>query len=356
MIQLSIVLAFIIGGLISPGGKILKLFFSFPTLKAMSLLEQSSLAITVHYLIPASLIYLTFRLLKIDTKLKFQTSVSSLFSIAIFIYLSYFGLRLFASTIPGGGASFAVRSLSPYIIFPAWGLMLIGIIKLLIDSAKMPKGTKKYFPLSFHEIFTLSIPFVFTALLISSMFIRPNGPLRLAFNEQKIFDEKCVMAKEEIFHIPQNLIGVYTDETGGARFEKIDNNNIYRSYGSGMWGNRLYRDGTIPFVETKNYRNDNNEYRYLYYDADNPRGIKTNKLKSNYGVYWQRSNVPNSSIQETIITVTNLENDEQVATTTYYTSKQLFKVCGNIVDKNLRDSDFIKRVFSKSNQTHVMQN
>lgn len=355
MIQLSIVLAFIIGGLISPGGKILKLFFSVPTLKSMSLLEQSSLAVTVHYLIPASLIYLTLRLLKIDTKLKFQKSVSIFFSFAIFLYLSYFGLRLFASTIPGGGASFAVRSLSPYVIFPAWGLMLIGIIKLIIESNKMPKGTNKYFTLSFREISTLSIPFILTALLILSMFIRPSGPLRLAFKEQKIFVEKCVMAKEEIFQIPQDLIGVYTDETGGARFENIDNNNIYSSYGSGMWGNSLYRDGTIPFVETKNYRKDNNEFEYLYYDKVNLNGIKTNKLKSNYGVYWQRSNVPNTSIQETIITVANLENDEKVATTTYYNSKQLRKVCGNIVDKNLRDSDFIKRVFPNNNQSHVKQ-
>lgn len=317
----------------------------------MSLLERSSLIVTVHYLIPASLIYLALRLFKIDIKLKFQTSTSILFSIAIFLYISYFGLRLFASTIPGGGASFAVISLSPYLIFPAWGLMIIGIIKLFIVSAKMPNGTKNHSPLSFCEIFSLSIPFVFIALLISSMFIRPSGPLRLIFNEQKIFDEKCVMAKEEIFQIPQNLIGVYTDENGGAEFEKIDNNKFYYSYGSGMWGNRLYRDGKIPFAETKNYRNDRNEFRYLYYDAENPRGVKTNKLKSNYGVYWQRTNVPNSSIQETIITVINLENDEKVATTSYYTSKQLRKVCGNIVDQNLRDSDFIKRVFSKSNQT-----
>ena len=356
MILLSIVLALILGGMISPGGKVLAALFSQPSLKAMSLFEQSSLIVAIHYLIPASLIYITLRFLKTDKWLKFEKSTSTLFAIAIFIYILYFGLRIFASTIPGGGVGFAVRSLSPYIIFPSWILIIIGITKLLINSSKEPRLVKKMVPFSYNEIFSISIPFIFTILLILSMFFRPTGPLRLIYNEQNMFTEKCVMAKENIIIAPHDVKGVYTDETGGDRFEKIDKNNMYYSYGSGMWGNRLYRDGTIPFVETKNYYNDKLEFKYLFYDKDNIRCIKTNELKSNYGVYWESSSDQKSSIQETKITIINLDNEEIIATTTYYSSKLLRKVCGNIVDEKLSDSDFILRVFSKENQPNVSQN
>ena len=50
----------------------------------------------------------------------------------IFIYLA---IRLFASTIQGGGPSFVVSSFAPYVIIPANICLVIGVAKILLAAS-----------------------------------------------------------------------------------------------------------------------------------------------------------------------------------------------------------------------------
>jgi len=347
MSRLSIVIAFILGGIFSPGEKILDVFFSKPSIKAMSLLEQTLLLPIFHYMIPALVIYLTFRLLKIDIQLAFNKTIYSMFNIAIFLYIFYMVIRGFAATIPGGGVSYAVISMSPLIILPAWFLMISALGLLFYKSFKRSNEVKIWTPISKKERIILIILFLLPFILLVSMFIRPNGALRLSYESQKVFDEECKLAGESIQIYPKNVKGVFLESAGGSYYEKINANNEYNAEGGGVWGQFLY-DDKIKFIEILN----NDKYKYKYYDVGHKDGYDSNELNSNYGVLWKNitnENMKKTGIFGTTITVINFENNQTIASTTYFRSKILRKICGHTVDGNFRERDFIIKVFSKVN-------
>lgn len=351
MIQLSIILAFILSALASPGGKLLSIFISLPTMNALSPFEKYALLVSFQYIIPSITIYITLRLLKIDTKLRFNNSTKILFGIAIAIYIFIIFAKFYASLIPGGGAIYAVSIISKYFIFPAWGMMIIGILLLINSSCCDDFIEATLDPISKKEYIAVFSILLLPILLIISMYMSPSGKLSLARISQKSLENECKLAVESITEYPVNVTGIFVDNTGGEKFDRINKNNEYYGYNSGMWGNSLYRDGNISFYETVNTDKDKNEFKYKYYDKEFPRGKKTNKLQSNYGIYWKlisKQEPQGSDVKGTTITVVNLENNQPIATTTYFSSLRLRKVCGHIVDGNIEDQAFIMRVFGKN--------
>jgi len=347
MINLSIILAFILGGIFSLGGKILQLFFSKPTLKSMSLFEQSMLIVMFHYMIPAILIYVILRLLKIDIWLKFNKSISIIFGIAIALYAFYLSVRIFAATIPGGGFSYAVRSMSPLVIYPAWILMIVALIWLLYKSFKGREHVARWVPITKKEIVTISIFSSLPIIFLLIMFVRPNGPLYLAYIAQKTFNEQCKLAGDSILEYPKNVKGVFMERTGHTSYKKINADNEYYSYGAGQAG-FSFKKAHMPFMETFNYDKDRDQYKYLYIYGEHR--IKTNNIKSNYRVSWE--NISNEEMKKANIfgrkiKIINNETNKTIASTIYFRSQRLRKICGHIVDGNFIEHDFVYRVFAK---------
>jgi hypothetical protein len=48
---------------------------------------------------------------------------------------AYVAVRLFASTIEGGGPSFMVAQFSPFVLWPARVLLLVGVVRLLLAAS-----------------------------------------------------------------------------------------------------------------------------------------------------------------------------------------------------------------------------
>jgi hypothetical protein len=60
----------------------------------------------------------------------------TLFGLGVSLILLYSAARVLAAAVPGGGAGFAVASLSPIIVLPALLLLLIAVIRLCVGYGK----------------------------------------------------------------------------------------------------------------------------------------------------------------------------------------------------------------------------
>ncbi|MES2318055.1 MAG: hypothetical protein V4631_11240 [Pseudomonadota bacterium] len=72
---------------------------------------------------------------------KYQSTV--LFGLGTILILAYLAVRLLASTVAGGGASFVVASFSVFIVYPALLMLMIGAVKFLFG---LSKNTEKLPP------------------------------------------------------------------------------------------------------------------------------------------------------------------------------------------------------------------
>jgi hypothetical protein len=201
--NLSLGFAVLLSVVFSSGAWLLKLV---GTTLALRLLQpyQSHLANAfASYWIPAIFIYLLLRLAHIDRKLSCNKFVHGSFFIANLLLFIYISARVFASTVPGGGGSFAVISLSPLIVFPALGLLVVGAIVLTARTLRTRKDTESQPPpIKFGGVewvpfaIVVAIPIVFSLTLpIGRMYKLANSFSHLCETAEIKYLEQVVGAK-----------------------------------------------------------------------------------------------------------------------------------------------------------------
>lgn len=168
--NLALGAAFATSSMFSIGAKVFGALGITSVLKLLRPYQQHSLLALVSYWLPAVLIYILFRLTRLDSRLRPTTAVHSTILIANLLLVLYVAARIFASTVPGGGASFAVASMSLLVIFPAWALLAFGFITLAYKSLRS-RETRPYSPHRFTAsdagfvVFTLMLPAAFAFTL-----------------------------------------------------------------------------------------------------------------------------------------------------------------------------------------------
>jgi len=105
-------LAFLISFVASPGGKVLSTVFEEETFRTLPAYQGLLASIIANYLLPAILIYLALRTLRAERYLRVGAIGHALFGIPNAVLCLYAFLRVFASTVQGGGATFALVSLA----------------------------------------------------------------------------------------------------------------------------------------------------------------------------------------------------------------------------------------------------
>ncbi|PLY02550.1 MAG: hypothetical protein C0623_03555 [Desulfuromonas sp.] len=90
------------------------------------------------YIPTAILLYLIFKKLNIAKRIQRHYLSNTLFGIGNFIFISYITIRLFASTIEGGGASYAVMLFASYFLIPTKIILFIAVIRFLIGIEPRP--------------------------------------------------------------------------------------------------------------------------------------------------------------------------------------------------------------------------
>ncbi len=94
------------------------------------------LALALNYIPMGVLVTIGLRKYAMPDRVPRQYRSPVLFALGSILVLMYLAVRIFASTVEGGGASFAVASLSILIVGPALIMLTIAVIKFLIGVGK----------------------------------------------------------------------------------------------------------------------------------------------------------------------------------------------------------------------------
>ena len=238
MTNIALALAFVLSSLLSPGGRVLRMIIDEPVLQSLPPHEGYLLLAFANYWIPAVLVYALFRLTKAFDWLRPCKAIHVLFGLANVLIVLYVTVRIFASTVQGGGASFAVMSFAPFIIFPAWAMLAIGLVWLVTRSIRNhsePIHTESH-AIGFSERIALILILVIpVGVVVSALYLTDNAPLKLANEAEELFLERCKEAGERIIEAPQNVQSVYLDRDGGQYFNNIVN-GVYGGHGGSILG------------------------------------------------------------------------------------------------------------------------
>ena len=126
LLNLAIGATFLISAWQSPGQRLLKLVVDQPTLSLMTVAERGLVSAIFGYWLVAAIAFTLLRLVPQRNRIAPTSGESFMLTLANAVLIAYVVARVYASTIEGGGAGFAVASLSVFTALPA--LILAGVI------------------------------------------------------------------------------------------------------------------------------------------------------------------------------------------------------------------------------------
>jgi hypothetical protein len=208
--NLSLGAAFALSALLSPGAKLFAYLGVTSVLRILPHYQQHLVLALVSYWIPAVLVYLLMRVLRIDRRLRPNAAVHLTILLANVLLVLYVAARVFASTVPGGGGSFVVVSLSRFVIVPAWVLLAIGFVTLMAKSivfatrtSIQPEPRRRSLAEAFVVACALGAPLAFALTL----------PIQKMVAHATEFDRLCKTAEIKVYEAvkPPKGIAVLPD-------------------------------------------------------------------------------------------------------------------------------------------------
>jgi len=103
-----------------------------PSFRKISPAVYYVVSMGLNYLPAALVVGVCFRRFSVFQRVPYTHRSPVLFGLGTSLIILYLFARVVASTVPGGGAGFAVASFSPFVLWPALLMLGIGSAKLLI--------------------------------------------------------------------------------------------------------------------------------------------------------------------------------------------------------------------------------
>lgn len=152
MFNISLALAFLMSFHFSLGGEIISLIIPSDALRLLPPYQQHIATNFANYWLPVLILYIFLRSVNAHKYLRPTTGIQFLLGSANAVLITYLILRIFASNIPGGGASFALVSFSAYILIPCKIALYAGTAWLIahafwLNYKKIPASESEYQPL-----------------------------------------------------------------------------------------------------------------------------------------------------------------------------------------------------------------
>ena len=127
--------AFLLSALASPGGQLVAILFEPAALRNEAPFKAILASIFANYWIPALVIYLALKLVRAQRYLRASTGLHIVFGLSNGVLCLYAVLRVFTSTIQGGGATFMLAGIGVFATVPALILLGVGTVWLVVRSA-----------------------------------------------------------------------------------------------------------------------------------------------------------------------------------------------------------------------------
>lgn len=360
MLNISLALAFAVSTFFSLGGRLLSTVMDAADIGALPVYQGLLLNSFFNYLIPTVLIYVALRYSGIERKVTWSKAASVSLGIGNGLFVAFVAMRIFASTVEGGGGSYVVQSFARYIVWPAEALWAIGLAALVFHSLKRPKAVGTTAPPRFGTrgwlVVTAAVGLP-SILLVSMLYLGKDAPLRISKETKAAFQEHCKSAGEVILQSPTGIQSLYLEPDSSARFGGVKDGRYHDVSGS-ILGEPLTNSGLLAFFEKKNpqLEKDPSAPKFTRFLMKERRFEAIDELTSEYGVF-QRSLVSDEEknrlkLGGTEVAIKNMRDGSVVATLTYFTSRKHAMVCGQSGNGEFGVDLFILRALKLTRQFH----
>jgi hypothetical protein len=136
MFNIALAWSFLISFHFSAGGKAISTLVPPDALRLLPAYQQHIATSFANYWLPAILIYIIFRAVNAQKYLRPSTGVHFLLGSANVLLVIYVCMRMIAATIPGGGVSYSLMSLSAYVLIPCKFALYGGTLWLIVRSVR----------------------------------------------------------------------------------------------------------------------------------------------------------------------------------------------------------------------------
>ena len=370
LVNIAVSLAIITLFVISPVSSVINLLLSglLPKDTPYYLRYMTSFFITYGSLI--WVYYLIVKHTRLNHWLKPSRNIHITMGIGNFIYLAYYIGVIFILAILDNASSYFVFKQRFYFTFPAYILIFGGWLQLLVRSKKLSKAkpaitedsiqpdaeksvddvTDK-FPTQENNINVVMAAVFFLAFIIpfalfGSKYASELLPFGYMHNVKELYNENCKTAGQTINRKVNNDIKSLYIEAGFSNYGKIKGGH-YRSVGGGSVNAGHL---SLDFIEKPN-PSSKKSYKYRRYYPGDYKGTPVDELKSRYGVLFDKDSLPKDAyriygINGGTINAVDLDTDEVLATTTYFSSKHGHKFCGHTPGGNFSTQAFVREVFN----------
>ncbi len=354
MIGLAVAIAFVSSVAGSLTERLVTLLISVPVLQSLPASQRGIVHALVGYWFPAALIYLALRVVPFSQRLILTRGQTTALLIANVVFTLYITAKIVASTVEGGGASYAVAILSIFTALPAVIVMSWVIMKVAVQSfRRTPKIGTRLAPNGFSSARSI-VAFLLLGLGpvaagVATLMVGKDSPFQRSRTAQQRMQDFCKTAGETIGQVPQHVQGLYLDEDWTLSFEQIEA-GIYGPNTSGLAGISFVNQGMLRFFETPTRTEPRpvgiKPLHYERYDLQQKKQIVTD-LIAEYGLFRTKLTLDEDDWLKTQgyeLTIKKLMTGEIIATHRFFFNRLTRQICGkqNAL-KSIDENDFIRR-------------
>ena len=347
MLNIAIASAFLLSLGLSPGPQIAGLLVELPSLHVLPTGQRGAVLALLNYWLPATLIFLGLQLVPGANKLTPTRREGVALTIGNLVLVLYVVAKTFASTVEGGGAGFVVASFSVVTALPAFVLVGVTLIKVVVRAKRTQISAAPAAELSYAGLTAIVlIGFVPVGYAFATLLIGAGSPFHVGSVAERRMAELCVTAGEKVIRHPDVVDGIFMDYDGYRSYTQI-NRGIYRVQQSGVLGERLVNRGFLLYFETPadRYINTTTPSRaYKRFSLNQPIQPVENLL-SQYGVYHTKlTTVADAAVgtEGFEVAIKAIPSGEVFATSRYFLNRHTRKICGHVADNAIDEERFIR--------------
>lgn len=294
-----------------------------PVAEALPREQAATALLLIRYVLPAFFFYPMLRGARAECWLRPSAWTHRLLWVANVLVAIWLLSRLLAGMVQGGGGSYVVQTLAPFVVLPASVLYAVTFVWIIARSLRPPAEWLARQPLTFGEV-TAFIAFVAIAISpVVWLLVVRDAPFRIAWSAQRMFAARCSEAGGRFAQpAAERPRRVFVDHDVAWSYGKIKEGLFrYRSFGS--LAEPLVNSGCLVFFERTSDRA--GEFKYTRYAGNERVGTPVNVLESRDGVF-RRELVSDEKkrvgLDGTELSVRDRKTSQPIASLTYFVMRR----------------------------------
>jgi len=354
--NLAVGLSFLVSMVVPFGSILVDQVLSGPVLWEMRGIARDLPGVLGNYWIPAIAIYLILKYSRFSTSYDISSRAHAFIGAGNAMLVFYLLLRLYASTIPGGGAGFVVAGVGSLILaLPGYACLAVGAVLVIATKKANPlpiAASEARSAASIGVAEGICIVAASAVPLASALWLYGGSasPFRLAREAEQLFNARCLRAGETISRRVTSK-GLYIEKDEIFRLDNL-RDGVYAGIGFGSLGKSLQEQGVVEFYEIRRHASAlQGVTEYLRFLPSRKDPLVVSERLSEHALLWRQIASPSElalRISGNEYSILDLRSGIRVATAVLFVSSMHRKICGHPGGSSYGVVDFVRRVIEKA--------